>query len=473
LEPGASSPSQLSLVQFLAELGRTHELVYLQPSFGYYFETFYPEPSGLVYLLKTYAPNMTDPPVPSAAQITQQTAYWQTLASGPLQELKTDLARLPADSRRKQDSDPSFIGTYYSRALNHWGFELQRAGRFEEAAPIFEQAIALNPDNASALINREMNASWRKDRTRIVKLSKEAEEKLGTYRAGLAYLLGTCGPIDEPSFAFEVASVFANGNLFRQAGQMIRRSLYYAPNEIYYHAALANLEILARQPDRALTLVSVIRTGMPLQTNAPSVQVEVSRVESVAHFVKNEFNEAERISKDSVQKFPEVDAAHYNLWRLYVSQADRVRSTNSPAAAMLMTNALHVVDDQLRLRPQNASAWFNHGNLCIYVNDYEGAIQSFTTVLQLQKDHSGALLNRAIVNLRSGKLDAAKKDYLAMLKLTTTSYQVYYGLGEIAYQQKNWREAQGRYEQYLRYASTATPGERESVRKRVEELKKK
>src|SRR4029078_8866286 len=136
-------------------------------------------------------------------------------------------------------------------------------------------------------------------------------------------------------------------------------------------------------------------------TNSPALQFEVSRVEAVAHFEKNEFKEAERIPKESVQKFPEVDAAYDNLWRLYVSQADVVRSTNNHfGAAVLLTNALHVVDDQVRLHPGSASAWLNHGNLCIYVNDYDRAIQSFTTVLQLQKDHSGALLNRAIVNLR-------------------------------------------------------------------------
>jgi tetratricopeptide (TPR) repeat protein len=254
---------------------------------------------------------------------------------------------------------------------------------------------------------------------------------------------------------------------------MVRRALYYAPDEIYFHAALANLDILARQPDRALTLINTIRNTMPLQTNAAAVQVEVSRVEAVAHFTRNEFEMAERISKEAVKKFPAEDAAYDNLWRLYVSQAELVRRTNIFAAAVLMTNALRVVDGQVALQPKNAAAWLNHGTLCIFINDFDRAIQSFTTVLLLQKDNRDALLNRAIANLGSQKLEAAKKDYLAMLKFTTTSYQVYYGLGNIAYQQKNWREARSRYEQYLRYAAPAPPGEREDIRKRLEELKKK
>ncbi len=473
LKPGATHPTQLSLVQFVAELGRTHELVYLHPSFGYYFETFYAEPSKLVYLLKPYAPDMTDPPVVTGELMVQQAAFWNALATGPFQELKSDLARLPSDSRKQQDSDPSFVGSYYSRALNHWGFDLQRAGRFEEAAPVFEQAIALNPENVAALINREMNSSWRKDRTRLVKLSKETEEKLGHYRAGLTYILGVCGPIDEASFALEVANMFANGNLFRQAGQLLRRSLYYSPDEVYFQAALANLEVLSLQPDRALALLQAVRSRPQLQTNAPAVQVEVARVESLAHFAKGDFQQAEQVLTQSLSRFPAVDAAYDNLWRLYVGQAERLRHTNTADAAGIMTNALRVVDRQLRLQPKNAAAWFNHGNLCIFINDYEQAIQSFTTVLRLQKDHSAALLNRAIANLRSQKLEAAQKDYVAMLKLTTTSFQVYYGLGDIAYQQKNWKEARSRYEQYLRYAGSADAQERELVRQRLDELKKK
>ena len=39
----------LVLVNVLNMLAKTNELYYLHPSFGYYFEQFYPEPHGLVY----------------------------------------------------------------------------------------------------------------------------------------------------------------------------------------------------------------------------------------------------------------------------------------------------------------------------------------------------------------------------------------------------------------------------------------
>lgn len=474
LAPGQLHPTQRALAEFLAAMRSKYELVYLHPSFGYYFETFYPEASRLVYLLKPYTVEMTDPPVPTEAKIAEQSAFWAGMNSGALQVLKSDLAQLGPDARKQQDSDPSFIGSYYSRALNHWGVELQRAGKFDEAARFFDQSVQLNPDNVAAMINSEMNASWRKDRTRLVRLSKNAEEKLATYRAGLMYVLGTCGPVDEPSFCMEFANLFVNGNLFRQAGQMVRRALHYSPGDIINHAALANLEVLTGQPDRALRITDGIRRTMPLQTNAPVVQVEVDRIESTAHFLKEDMTSAERIAKESLRRFPDVDAAYDNLWRLYVTQAERVRATNSLGAATLMTNALRVVDGQVARFPKNPAAWFNHGNLCIYVNDYDRAVQSYSEVLRLKKDHGAALLNRAVANLRNQKLEAAKRDYLdALNNFTTTSFQVYYGLGEIAWQQQKWAEARDRYESYLRYSASAPAGEREEVRKRLAELKKK
>src|SRR6185436_9506139 len=125
-------------------------------------------------------------------------------------------------------------------------------------------------------------------------------------------------------------------------------------------------------------------------------------------------------------------------------------------------------------RPENAAAaYFNHGNLCMYINDYEGAIESYTRALRLQPDSSAAVLNRAIANLQAKKIDAAERDYQDYLnRFSITSYQVYYGLGEIAYQKKNWRTARHYYEKYLKNPPPV-PKEVQEIRQRVAELKKK
>jgi len=78
--------------------------------------------------------------------------------------------------------------------------ELQRAGKFDEAFKVFADAIALNPDNASALINRDANALWRDGKKRLQTLNKDEEAKLNYYR-GIGSLLNSCGPVDVPEFA--------------------------------------------------------------------------------------------------------------------------------------------------------------------------------------------------------------------------------------------------------------------------------
>jgi len=348
--------------------------------------------------------------------------------------------------------------------------ELQRAERFNDAAKFFEEAVALNPDNAAALINQEMNELWRKEHKRLPKFSKNAEEKLKLYH-GVDSLIAACGPIDLPEFAMEIAQAFAQTGLYRQSAQMIQRALAYAPGDVLYQTALANVELMAQKPDRALALVSALR---PKAAGDPALQVELSRIQAFAQYGKSNFTAAEKILKDEVNRSPGQDAGHNALANLYASYAIQLRDKGDIAAASAQfTNALRVLEDQIRAQPQNPSAHFNYGNLLMFMGDYARSADVFTKVLELQKDNGAALLNRASSYLQSKKLDEAKRDYEDMLsRFTTTNFRVYYGLGEIAYQQKDWSAAKENFEKYLRYVP-ANSGEAQSIRKRLEELKKK
>ena len=64
------------LVQLALRLAATNSLYYLQPSFGYYFEWFYPEPHGLVYKLKPYPAGTLMVPTPSKDLIEENDTFW-------------------------------------------------------------------------------------------------------------------------------------------------------------------------------------------------------------------------------------------------------------------------------------------------------------------------------------------------------------------------------------------------------------
>ena len=470
VEQGYVGINPQQMVRAFTELSAKHELIYLHPSFGAYFETFHLEPRQHVYALKAYAPNVTEAPLPTAALVAQQSTAWNALAQRPWKSLKATLATLPSEPQERAEHGAAFVGAYYSRALNWWGVELQRANRFDEAAKFFDEALALNPDNAAAMINQEANTLWRKEKKRLPSFSKKAEEKLQYYR-GIDNLINACGPLDLPEFCMEFAQTFVRGGLYRQAAQMVERALAYAPDDLIYGAARANVELIAGQPDKALANLS--RVSARAGTAVPQVQIEIERIRAFAQMEKNNFSVAEQGLEAIVKKFPGEDASHNALSQLYVMRSSKLRAANDPAAGVPLTNAIRVIERQMKAQPQNPSARFNHGNLLMSVGDYAGAAADFTELLRLQKDNTAALLNRAICYLLSKKLEEAKRDYRELVsRYTTTDFRVYYGLGEIAYQQQDWTAAKEYFADYLRYAP-ANSGEAAAVRKKLDEAKKK
>jgi tetratricopeptide (TPR) repeat protein len=90
-------------------------------------------------------------------------------------------------------------------------------------------------------------------------------------------------------------------------------------------------------------------------------------------------------------------------------------------------------------------------------------------VLALETTNYTAMLNRAIAYLRSDQLDAAQRDYETLQKAVPRAYQVYYGLGEIAYRRKDTNGVVRNYELYL---SNAPPNLEEAkvIRERLGKL---
>src|SRR5204863_8116736 len=113
--------------------------------------------------------------------------------------LKATVAALPSGPALPASRSSTYAAACYSLALDWWGVELQRAVRFDEAAKYFDEAVALNPDNASALINQEANAAWRTNGKPLAKISKRLEEKF-QLNLGINDLLSSCGPVDHPDF---------------------------------------------------------------------------------------------------------------------------------------------------------------------------------------------------------------------------------------------------------------------------------
>jgi hypothetical protein len=72
--------------------------------------------------------------------------------------------------------------------------------------------------------------------------------------------------------------------------------------------------------------------------------------------------------------------------------------------------------------------------------------------------------------LRGNKLEAAQRDYEVLQKAFPTAFQIYYGLGEVAWQKKDTNAAIRNYQLYLANAQTNT-AEAKVVSERLKQLK--
>jgi tetratricopeptide (TPR) repeat protein len=136
----------------------------------------------------------------------------------------------------------------------------------------------------------------------------------------------------------------------------------------------------------------------------------------------------------------------------------------------LFTNAMAIIDRKLQVVPEDPTWLFGKGYASIQVKAYDDAIAALTHLLNIQTNNHEALFNRAVAYLQSGKLDAAQADYEKLGQSFTNSFQIAYGLGEIAWRKHDTNEAIKNYEVYLATANTNTT-EATNIIQRLRELK--
>jgi tetratricopeptide (TPR) repeat protein len=248
LQANSSTPSldSFSLIHVFTELAKHHELFYMHSSFGYYFEQFYLKPRGLLYQMILYGDKgPLLPPPPNENEIRQNQEFWKKVESAELSPLIKviqppepnlkpgfmDRIMLRAHLEKEPDRRAGSLGAFYAQALNDWGVQLQRAGRIKEAAVNFDLAAKLNPDNAAAQVNLKFNEDLQTGGKLVISSPKAMEDKLGK-RRGLVEILKQDGTIDDPGFCNELGSIFAQGQLYREAAQQFDRVHDLLPDEL-------------------------------------------------------------------------------------------------------------------------------------------------------------------------------------------------------------------------------------------------
>jgi tetratricopeptide (TPR) repeat protein len=464
--------SPLHLIGLLAALAKTNELYYLHPSFGYYFEQFYLEPHGLVYKLKTLPEDTLLPPSLEEKQIAENEAFWSRAEAQAFAPIESSVA--PPDPNapqtiaekifarlhieREQNPNAAAAGTFYSRGLDFWGVGLQRVGQLEKAGAHFETAQKLNPDNFVASVNLQFNQKLRAGQTAPVDLSTVTPDQFGKNRTWDA-VLNEGGPFDEPSFCFEQGLIFAAQNgLFRQSIALFRRVRELEPDFLPVRLRIAESYLVSRLPDRAL---DALRSplGQPERfslTETNSTQLDI--LAAAAYFQKNQNARGTELLETEISRHPTNDDLLATAAQAYLARG-------------LFTNALAVINHKLQSAPDDPAWLFSKGYVFMQLKNYDDAIATLTRVLSIQTNNPQALFNRALANLDSDRLDAARADYETLGQTFTNSFQVAYGLGEIAWRKHETNEAIKNYEIYLSNAKTNT-AESAKVVERLKSLKR-
>ena len=476
----------ITLLKLVAKLSETNSIYYLHPSFGYYFEFFYPEPHGLVQKLVSYPARALLPPPLTDELIKDNEDFWAKADERALRPLVAVITqplpskdpgiierlRTKAHAQWHVNYDASAVAFFYSRALTAWGAEMQRAGRLAEAAAHFERALELNPDNIVAQINLDCNKNLRSGRHSSVQLSKSIEDAFGKYR-NWDQVIAANGPFDEPTCCFEQGRVFIRSALYRQAAREFTRAKTLDPDQVSSRIYLAQLHILSQMPDEALKPIAEIHNLPDSMGDANTNKDKLLFVEISAHLAKQDVQGAQHSFQAAMKMHPRDDSLLAAATEAFMNYGQKFSSELPSIARQCYSNALAATEEQLNIAPTNTSALANQGLAFLLLGAYDQAIPTLTRVLKLgtnTPNYYVALLNRAMSYLRSEQFDAAQADSETLQKAYPKAFRVYYHLGEMAYRRKDTNAALRNYKLYLTNAPPNTQ-EAQFVAGRIKELK--
>jgi tetratricopeptide (TPR) repeat protein len=455
----------VELQQQLQQASAAREIFYLHYSFGYYFEPFFTEPRAGVFKVALFPTNEIAPPAVSAATIAANEAFWKKLDAEFLPQLVRSVPQdqpAPLDFLEKIFTklhiarEPQWqnirLGLLLSRTLNCWGVALQRVGEFDKAAHWFARARELNPANAAALLNQECNQRLRAGGWSEFEVTPAINAKLNLYRQSLQ-MLAFDGPVDEPRFCREFANIFLQNGYIRQAGAEFARMKSLNPSNAESYVWLAQIHNLNKQPDRALELVAQARQLPSARTN-----LDLVAAEAAARFTRQQPDEAEALLNRALKEFPNDEKFEAVALQTLV-------------AFQRHASALEITRRQLRRQPDDINTLNLSGALYTQLKRYAEAVAAFDRLLEVQPTNDPARFNRAVALFHSGQLEKAQADFATLAQLHPEQYQLQFGLGEIAYQQKDSAPAIEHYENYLRLAPGDTD-EARAVRAKLAELKK-
>jgi tetratricopeptide (TPR) repeat protein len=150
------------------------------------------------------------------------------------------------------------------------------------------------------------------------------------------------------------------------------------------------------------------------------------------------FNEAEEVYRDALA----LSGDDYFLLLSYGNACYRRAA---------WTQALEVFLKLTRLMPGRVEGWNNAGMAFVKIGNFGDAAGLFRTMLAIEPDNPGALLNLGNCHAARGELAEAAKLFKRAIAVSPDCADAWYNLGNTHLSQKEYPEARASFERALRY----------------------
>lgn len=482
------------LALVLSEVATKSPTYYLHASFGYYFERLNLQPLDLAYRLTFWNTNNITPPPLSAELLQKNTAFYENL---DLSALLSPAAQKAADARK--------VASWYSQAINFWAVTLLRSSNSQpdSAEKLLRLALQLNPDNRAAEINLQSLQARAKDQPSPFN-GKNTDQILGKRYRRWDQLISANGPVDDPAACLDLGRQLLDNQearLARQALTELHRAYETAPPDTRpltgFYLAIAYSSVA--RFDESLAVIREVLKGHQQYPLGENYLFTLYSLEAeIIYNRDNSLLAAEALLLQRLDSHPNNIKLINALGSLYLraGEPDRAltllndqlaridQDPENPARRELLDNKLLILIQQKRYdeaaplitqalsrNPDDGAMLLNQSVVYIGTSNYLGAITSLDHLLELYPEHKTAKFNRAIAQLKAGQLDKARQDYLDLLEETPNFYPANFGLADIAWQQKDYKEAAKHFEAYLARTPTPDSAESQEVSNKLEQIR--
>lgn len=451
------------MLQLVTGLVRTNRVFYLHSSFGYFFESMYLEPAGLVSEMKFYPTNTVSPPALMPDAIARNEQFWEEFTP-QLESLRQAGGRTKNRTLQKLEkklhlesallNQALLLKEWYAMALNSWGVELQRAGRLPEAGRRFAQAAELDANNwiarANLFCNTNLQAGTSLGMADVGRLA-------GQFRNQQSFIqfLGRSGPADEPSLCYLQGYACVQAGLVRQALFQFERASVLAPAVPAPQLALAALYARCGLDDRSLATIAGVRELMKKSPDYPMIDLELSLLEAAVRQSRTNPADSRQVLESLLERYHGDPKVEERVFQAYVSFGD-------------MTNAESMASSLLSQQPGNIGVQLARSGILIRTGRAAEAIPLLTHILSVT-NFQPARINRAIAYLQTTNNAAARADYLELQNAGVSPVFVNLGLAELALRDGDTNLAIRHFTVSLTNAPAGSP-HWQAVRNRLEEL---